>query len=320
MRTAANNHLDASRTVPDGIIVIGGGWAGLTAAVELARHGRKPLVLEAARQVGGRARSLRFDSLVVNNGQHFLLGAYRSVLAMLETLGIPEARVLRRAPFGLLLKSALEAEIRLHTRPLPAPLHLLWALLTARGLGVGARLAALRLVLRARRDRFEVRPDVALIYYLRQCEQPAEATRTLWQPLCQAALATPIEHASTKLFLRVLRDFFFGRHSHSDLLMPTAPLVDCLPRPAMEFIEAHGGSVRVGTRAQSIRLGDDGAVTGVQLRDQVLPARHVILATQSDAAAVLLREHTATTALAQQLDRIESHPVSRISRTRHSPN
>src|SRR5205807_10444012 len=66
-------------------------------------------------------------------------------------------------------------------------------------------------------DLFDVQPDVALIYYLRQCRQSADITRALWQPLCQAALATPIERASTRLFLRVLRDFVFGRRIHSDL-------------------------------------------------------------------------------------------------------
>jgi uncharacterized protein with NAD-binding domain and iron-sulfur cluster len=127
--------------------------------------------------------------------------------------------------------------------------------------------------------------------------------------LCQAALATPIERASTRLFLRVLRELFFGRRTHSDLLLPIEPLVDCLPRPAMEFIEAHGGSVRVGARVHALQVGDDGAVSGVQLRHQMLSARHVILATPPEAAAGLLRELPATATLAQQLEQIELHPV-----------
>jgi len=294
----------------DDIVVIGGGWAGLAAATELAAHGRQPVLLETARHLGGRAHSRRVGSRVLNNGQHLLLGAHRSVLTLLQTLGIPEAQVLKRVPLGLLLKSTLGAEIKLQTRMLPAPLHLLWALATMNGLGPQARLAALQLLLRARRQRFDVRPDVALGYYLRQCRQPADTTRALWQPLCQAALATPIEHASTRLFLHVLRDVFFGRRTQSDLLIPIQPLVDCVPRPAMEFIEARNGSVRVGTHAQAIQVGTDGAVSAVQLRGgQLLPARHVILATAPDAAAKLLREHDATAALAQQLERIDLNPV-----------
>jgi squalene-associated FAD-dependent desaturase len=312
MSTTAEVTVETLRAVPDGIVIIGGGWAGLAAAVELARHGRKPVVLEAARTLGGRARSMRVEARVLNNGQHLLLGAYRSVLAILDTLEIPESRVLKRLALGLILKSTLGGETRLQTRALPAPLHLLWALATTGGLSLGARLSALQLLRRARRDRFDARPDVALTYYLRRCAQPAETIRALWQPLCQAALATPIERASTRLFLRVLRDVFFGRRAHSDLLVPIEPLVDCLPQPAADYVEARGGSVRVATRVQAIRFGDDGAVAGVQIRDQWLPARQIVLATPPETAAALLREHPACAALAQQLEHLELHPVSTL--------
>lgn len=312
MSATADVTAESLRAVPDGIVIVGGGWAGLAAAVELARHGRKPVVLETTRALGGRARSMRVETQVLNNGQHLLLGAYRSVLAMLATLGIPESRVLKRLPLGLTLQSTLGGTTRLQTRALPAPLHLLWALSTTSGLSLHARLAALKLLYRARRDRFDVRPDIALTYYLRRCAQPAETVRALWQPLCQAALATPIEHASTRLFLHVLRDAFFGRRAQSDLLVPIEPLVDCLPQPAADYVEAHGGSVRVGTPVQAIELGDDGAIAGVRIRDQLLPARQVVLATPPDAAAALLRAHSASAALAQQLDRIELHPVNTL--------
>ena len=57
------------------VVVVGGGWAGLTAAVELCAGGLPVVLLEAARQLGGRARSLRFGTTVVDNGQHLVLGA-----------------------------------------------------------------------------------------------------------------------------------------------------------------------------------------------------------------------------------------------------
>jgi hypothetical protein len=70
--------------------------------------------------------------------------------------------------------------------------------------------------------------------------------------------------------------------------------------------------VRVGGRVQALRLDDDGAIAGVQLRDQWLPARQVVLATAPEAAAGLLREHPATAALAQQLERLDLHPVNTL--------
>jgi squalene-associated FAD-dependent desaturase len=301
------------RDVPDGIIVIGGGWAGLATAVELARQGRKPVVLEASRTLGGRARSIRVGADVSNNGNHLLLGAYRSVLATMQTIGVPEERVFRRMPLGLVLKSIFGTEVTLQTRALPAPLHLLWALLNMKGMNVETSASALRLLWRARRDRFDIRPDVALIYYLRNCGQPADVVRALWQPLCHATLATPIDRASTRLFLHVLRDIFFGRRAQSDFLVPTAPLVDCLPKPAAEYIESRGGSVRVGTRVLSLHVGNEGEITGVQLRGQMLPARQVVIATSADTAVPLLQMHPATAELAQKLSRIETYPINTLN-------
>ena len=110
-----------SSIVPNDIVIVGAGWAGLSTAVELARQGRKPVVLEVARTLGGRARSLRVGTQVLNNGNHLLLGSYRSVLSILKTIGVPEERVLRRMPIGLMLKSTFGTEIELQTRSLPAP-------------------------------------------------------------------------------------------------------------------------------------------------------------------------------------------------------
>ncbi|WP_307754116.1 FAD-dependent oxidoreductase, partial [Neisseria gonorrhoeae] len=71
------------------IAVIGAGWAGLSAAVTLARHADVTL-FEAGRQAGGRARTLAGNTDgfgFLDNGQHILLGAYRGVLRLMKTIG-----------------------------------------------------------------------------------------------------------------------------------------------------------------------------------------------------------------------------------------
>ncbi|MCK4586227.1 MAG: FAD-dependent oxidoreductase, partial [Gammaproteobacteria bacterium] len=54
------------------VIIVGAGWAGLAAAVELTRHNIPVAVLESAKQPGGRARSVHLNELHVDNGQHML--------------------------------------------------------------------------------------------------------------------------------------------------------------------------------------------------------------------------------------------------------
>ncbi len=58
------------------IIIVGGGWAGLAAAIELTQQGKHVTLLESARQLGGRARRLAFGDLSVDNGQHLFIAAY----------------------------------------------------------------------------------------------------------------------------------------------------------------------------------------------------------------------------------------------------
>ena len=84
------------------IAVIGAGWAGCTAAVDLARRGHAVTVFEAGAVPGGRARRVVRSGLPLDNGQHLLLGAYeatRRALAIVHGAEVPPRRP-RPAPAG----------------------------------------------------------------------------------------------------------------------------------------------------------------------------------------------------------------------------
>ena len=137
---------------PPDVVVIGAGFAGLSAAVRLAKAGARVLVVEERRRLGGRATAFvdPQSGEAVDNGQHVLFGCYHETFAFLETIG---------AATGVTLDSTLDFEIvdrsgrrsRLRTVPLPAPFHLIGGLLRWRALGIRDRLAALRLGLLLRR-------------------------------------------------------------------------------------------------------------------------------------------------------------------------
>jgi squalene-associated FAD-dependent desaturase len=289
-------------------VIVGGGWAGLSAAVALARAGARPLLLEAARQLGGRARAMRFGPFRVDNGQHLLFGSAVSVLELLALLGVPEHRVFRRLPPRLLVLGGDGRRMEIATAPLPAPLHLLGALIAARGLSVRGRLAAIRLMARMRGGRSGAGRSRPLAAFLAEQRQPRDAIEALWRPFCYAALGADPAEASTVMFLEAARRTLFRQRQHSQLLQPVLDLSACLPHPATDYIEARGGEVRLAARVEALEIAD-GRATGVRVNGDTIAAEHVVLATSADVAATLLRPHRALADAAYVCDALHTYPI-----------
>ena len=84
------------------IAVIGGGWAGIAAAVELASTGIEVTLFEAGRVAGGRARSVNIDGRTLDNGQHILLGAYSETLELMRRIGLDPEDFFERRPLQVI--------------------------------------------------------------------------------------------------------------------------------------------------------------------------------------------------------------------------
>jgi hydroxysqualene dehydroxylase len=246
------------------VAVVGGGWSGLAAAVALVDSGHIVTLFEASAALGGRARSLSWkvaDGHVVtlDNGQHILIGAYQHTLELMRHVGVREHEVLHRMPLTMASASGLH----LQAWRLPAPLHLLFAILCARGLSLRSRLSMAHLVQTASRSGFRVDPDVTVDAYLGAMRQPEQLCARMWRPLCVAALNTPSALASAQVFLNVLRDSIGARRAASDLLLPTTGLSEVLPDACGRFVAARG-HIRLG--ALVTRMANAGEVVQVTER------------------------------------------------------
>lgn len=292
-------------------LIVGGGWAGLAAAVELCRHGWPVTLLEAAPQLGGRARAVSLNGLRVDNGQHLMIGAYEDLLGMLQALGISEEEVFQRLPLKLLMKSPRDNGLQLEAPALPAPLHLLLALLRCRGLSGGERYQALKLCLAmTRTHRGTV--DEPLLSYLMRHRQPAVLRHKLWEPLCLAMLNTPLETASTAIFRTVLQTIFSRRRRHGDLLIPRGDLDTILPAPARDFLETHNAKVELRQRVGALTVAQ-GRIQEVRTAD----GRHhtpdrLILALPPKACQGLLAPHGLCSVLSDQLAQLRYAPICTV--------
>ncbi len=270
-------------------LVVGAGWAGLAAAVGLVQAGRSVTVLEAAPQAGGRARTLRLPTdgdgaLELDNGQHLMIGAYRSMLALMRRIGVDEGEVLTRSR----LRLNGPAGFSLSAAPLPAPLHLLAGVLTARGLPWRERLAMARAMAGLRRTGpAAIAEGTTVARWLDANRQPAALVARLWGPLCIGALNTPPERACARAFAQVLCDALLARASDSDFLLPHGPLGTVLPEPACRWLQAHGARIRLRTPCRGLAPGADGGWRA-EVDGEPVEARQVVLAVPPGQVARLL--------------------------------
>lgn len=255
------------------LAVIGGGWAGLAAAVRATELGWQVDVFEAARQWGGRARALdataagtalysgnRDEPIGLDNGQHILIGAYRETLGLMRQLGVDLDAALQAVPLDLRYADGSGLAIPGWAARWPQPLDLLAAILGATGWRWSDRLALLQRSLRWHASGFACPGDLSVAGLC--AGLPPRVITELIEPLCLSALNTPLANASAAVLLRVLRDALFGpglgRWRGADLLLPRVDLGELLPAPALRWLTSHGAGLHAGRRVSALERTQNG--------------------------------------------------------------
>lgn len=234
------------------VAVVGAGWAGLAAAVRAVEAGHAVQLFEMAAQPGGRARAVAVGDLLLDNGQHILIGAYQRTLALMATVGADAGTLLQRLPLTLAYPDG--RGLRLPAGPaLPAFVR---GVVGARGWTWGDKLALLAAaggwLLRG------FRCDPALSVDALCSGLPPRVRTLLIDPLCVAALNTPARDASATVLLRVLHDALFSGPGAADLLLPRQPLSALLPDPACRWLAARGAALHIAQRVQTLQRDGDG--------------------------------------------------------------
>lgn len=273
------------------VAVVGAGWAGCAAAVELADRGYRVALFEANHTLGGRARQVSLDGKSLDNGQHILLGAYSETLRLMKRVGIDSKEALLRLPLQMRYASQSGGMDFVAGR-LPAPFHLFTALWWADGLAFEDKRALAKFSTAARWMGWQLYTDCSVSELLERFDQTARLIQLMWRPLCVAALNTPPEQASAQVFLNVLRDSLGARRAASDMLIPRTDLTALFPRYAADFVERHGGTVHSGTTVKSIAShGDRWHLTnigGAGTENDLAAFDAVVVATQAPQASRLL--------------------------------
>jgi squalene-associated FAD-dependent desaturase len=288
------------------VAIIGGGYAGMAAAVTLAERRVPVTVYEAGATLGGRARRVEINGVTLDNGLHILIGAYRDTLRLIAQVQPPSVHALLRMP----LDWYLHQHLHLRAPKLPAPWHLAAALLTAKGASLTECWAAMRMMQALRRAKFLLPRDTTVRELLQAHAQGPILTQHLWMPLCVSALNTPPDKASAQLFLNVLRDGLNADRAGSDMLISRVDLSALFPEPAADYVRARGGEVLTSRRVTAVDPTSNGfqVTAGAETRAY----SHVICAVSPHQVAAFLAGISALNDAAEAVQALTYQPITSV--------
>jgi squalene-associated FAD-dependent desaturase len=276
------------------VAVLGGGLAGIAAALRCADAGHEVTLLERRARLGGLAGSFRRGAATVDTGQHVFLRCCTAYRALLDRLGATGSTTLQdRLDVPVLRPGRPPARLRRDRAP--APLHLARALLRYDPVPWRERLALPRAAAALRRlDPTDPAVDAQSFgAWLRRHGQGPAAVEALWDLIGTPTLNARADDASLALAATVFRLGLLSDAAAADIGWATVALGDLHDVAARRTLDAAGVRVRLGTKVLDLAAGDDGRRVAVAGRDgarDVVAADAVICALPPEAAAAVLPE------------------------------
>jgi squalene-associated FAD-dependent desaturase len=270
-------------------VIVGGGLAGLAAAVGLAGKDLDLTLVESRPRLGGRASSFPDPASgeLVDNCQHVSMACCTNLADFCRRVGTSD--LFRREP-GVLFLSPEGKYSTLEAGPLPAPLHLTGSFLRANYLTLAERL---RVAYGLGRLIFEKSPGTSEPFdaWLRRHGQTERTIERYWATVLVSALNERLDRMDVGHARKVFVDGFLRDRSGYQMELPLVPLGELYGTRLETWLAEHGVKVRLTTGVRSVDLDEEGSVAGVTLRTgEAVPADFVILAVPFDRVAGLLPE------------------------------
>jgi squalene-associated FAD-dependent desaturase len=270
------------------IVVVGGGLAGLAAAIRAADDGARVRLFEQLPRLGGATWSFIRDGYSFDNGQHVFLRCCTEYLSFLERIG-SSAKVTLQPRMDVPVHRPGGPVARLRRVRAPAPLHLAPTLAGYRHLRARDRLGVVRtaLALRALDLDDPVLDEVTFGAWLAEHGASSTAIDALWGLVCLPTVNLPAADASLRLAAKVFRTGLIDTSGGGDIGWSNVPLSELHGDAAARVLAGAGVDVRLGARVTSVRSDPDGTPT-VAVDGERVVADAVIVAVPAHAVERLL--------------------------------
>jgi squalene-associated FAD-dependent desaturase len=286
----------SAQAAPPHVAVIGGGLAGITAAIALAETGTRVTLLESRPRLGGATCSFSRGGLTIDNGQHVFLRCCTAYRGLLARLGMTGSVTLQDRFEVTVLRPGGRA--RLRRTALPGPLHMGQALAGYRHLSYAERLAVVPAALAMTRLD-PARPGLdgrRLGDWLAAHGQGEHARRVLWDLFTVSSLNVAGDDANLALAATVVKTALLSARDAADIGIPAVPLGDLHGQAAARLLGRLRARVRLGAKAAAVEaLPSGGFLVRLASRGtarsnggEVIRADGVVLAVPPEIAACLL--------------------------------
>jgi len=253
---------DVQRDDPS-VAIIGGGLAGMAAAIAATGHGLRVELFERRKQLGGRAASFRDPRIgrPIDYCQHVVMGCCTNLIDLCRRTGI-DGSFERHTDLHFFGPDGERSDF-VPAGWLPAPLHLLPALIRLRYLSVRERLGIARALSQLARD--EDRGST-IGQWLRDHGQSDRVIERFWSVVLVSALSETVDRASTAAARKVFIDGFIAARVAYQLEIPKLPLSDLFDQCLGEWLTQHSVTVHRSALIRQVE-GDANRATGVLLAD-----------------------------------------------------
>ena len=278
------------------VVVVGGGLAGMAAALKLAHAGCRVTLLERRPFLGGRAFSFQDPDTgaEIDNGQHVLVGACTRLRGFLDAISAPASAFVRQARLGLTILDPDGRQATLAAAPLPAPLHMAAAILRYRHLDLRMRAAVARdarALAHLDDDACADLENIPLGDWLSARGAPRASIERFWDPLVRPALNVAAGEANIPLTAFFVREAFWAGPHGGAIWLPSVGLTQAIGEPGRRALERAGVVVRLGARVDDVEIGDHD-IAAIRLRGgERLQTTNAICAIPPDGLERILPRH-----------------------------